>query len=86
MKLLGQQTKQLNHQGYLLFPKRFSVDDVILIKSQLPSVFIEEHPVNIVKQSSKVVITSMGLHLRDEVFAKLVRHPRLIDMAQQING
>lgn len=84
MKLSDQQIKQLNHQGYLVLPERFSVDEVEVIKSRLPSLFTEEHPANIVEQSSKVVRTSMGLHLRDEVFSKLVRHPRLIDMAQQI--
>ncbi len=28
----------------------------------------------------------MGLHLRDPVFAKLVRHPRLVEPALQILG
>jgi len=33
-----------------------------MINLRVPSVFIEEHPVHIVEQSSKAVRTSIGLH------------------------
>ena len=41
---------------------------------------------NIREKKSGVVRTAMGLHLRDETFARLVRHPRLVMPAQQIAG
>ncbi|NQU59241.1 MAG: phytanoyl-CoA dioxygenase family protein [Rhodospirillales bacterium] len=84
MKLSDQQIDEMNNQGFLILPERFSVEEVEMIKSRLPRLFAEQHPANIVEQSSNVVRTSMGLHLRDQVIAKLVRHPRLIEPAQQI--
>jgi ectoine hydroxylase len=84
MKLSDDQLEQLNHQGFLILPERFSVDEVEVIKSRLPNLFAEHHPANIIEQSSNAVRTSMGLHLRDEVFARLVRHPRLLEPAQQV--
>jgi len=84
MKLSNHQIDDLNQQGFLILPERFSADEVELIKSRLPRLFNEDNAANIVEQSTKVVRTSMGLHTRDEVFGKLVRHPRLIEPAQQI--
>ena len=84
MKLSDQQIEELNHQGFLILPDRFSIDEVDVIKSRLPELFAEQHPANIVERSSDVVRTSMGLHLRDEVYSRLVRHPRLIEPACQI--
>lgn len=84
MKLSDHQFEELNHQGFLILTERFSVDEVELIKSRLPRLFAENHSANIVERSSEVVRTSMGLHARDELFAKLVRHPKLIGPAQQI--
>jgi len=85
MKLSSHQIEELNQRGYLILPDIFSCDEVELIKSRLPRLFSEDNPANIVEQSSKVVRTSMGLHLRDDVFENLVRHPRLIEPAQQIH-
>ncbi len=84
MKLSDQQIEDLSGQGFLILPELFSVDEVDLVKSRLPALFAEEHPANIIEHSSKVVRTSMGLHLRDDIFSRLVRHPRLIEPIRQI--
>ena len=50
---------------------------------QLQSCY-ENHEANIIEKDSNEVRTAMGLHLRDDLFARLVRHPRLIQPAAQI--
>lgn len=84
MRLSEQQLKSLDEQGFLVLPELFSKQEVDLLRSRLPGLLLENHPANIVEQSSGEVRTSMGLHLRDEIYAKAVRHPRLIEPAQQI--
>ncbi|MGO1120360.1 phytanoyl-CoA dioxygenase family protein [Rhodovibrionaceae bacterium A322] len=84
MQLTDQQMADLDRNGFLILPDLFSSEEVDIIRSRLPELFAEAHPGNIVEQSSGVVRTTMGLHLRDEIFARLVRHPRLVKPAQQI--
>jgi ectoine hydroxylase len=86
MSLSRSQLQQLEEHGFLLLPQLFSTQEVALLRSRLPALFAEDHPGNIVEQSSGVVRTCMGLHLRDPVFAALVRHPRLVEPAMQIRG
>lgn len=54
------------------------------IRSRLPRLFSQRDKANVIERNSGVVRTAMGLHLRDELFADLVRHPRLIEPAQQV--
>jgi len=84
MKLSPEQLQSLDDNGYLILPELFSFAEVESLQNRLPNLFAEQHPANIIEQSSGAVRTSMGLHLRDPLFAKLVRHPRLIEPALQI--
>ena len=84
MKLSDQELRTLQTQGFLILPDRFSEDEVALLQAQMPDLLNEAHPANIIEQTSGVVRTSMGLHLRNEVFNQLVRHPKLVEPAYQI--
>lgn len=84
MRLTSQQLASLDRNGFLVIPDLFSGQEVSAIRSRLPHLISQSHPGNIVEKSSGVVRTTMGLHLRDPLFARLVRHPRLIQPAQQI--
>lgn len=84
MKLTSQELSSLDRNGFLVISDRFSGQEVNAIRSRLPHLISQSHPGNIVERSSGVVRTTMGLHLRDPLFAKLVGHPRLIQPAQQI--
>jgi len=86
MRLSAAQTTQLEEQGFLVLPDLFRRDEVSEIAARLPALFADGHPGNIVERSSGVVRTAMGLHQRDEIFAKLVRHPRLLGPAMQIRA
>jgi ectoine hydroxylase len=84
MKLSDRQLAQYHRDGFLLMPHLFSPPEVALIRARLPKLFSEQDPANIREKQSQEVRTAMGLHLRDEVFARLVRHPRLLEPAMQI--
>ena len=84
MQLSATQLSELQRSGYLILPGLFSETEVGLLHSRLPDLFSDGDPSNITERSSGQVRTSMGLHLRDDVYARLVRNPRLFTPAQQI--
>jgi ectoine hydroxylase len=84
MKLTTSERNALDRDGFLILPERFSKQEVNLIRDRLPALLAEDHPSNIVEQSSGEIRTTMGLHLRDDVFTSLVRHPRLVRPALQV--
>jgi len=86
MRLSEEQIETLNRQGFLVLPDLFSGAEVDALRSRLPAVFADGHAGNIVERESGQVRTSMGLHLRDEGFSALARHPRLVEPALQILG
>ena len=84
MQLTDDQCGALDRDGFLILPGVFSAEEVEAIRDRLPALFAQDHPGNIVEQSSGEIRTTMGLHLRDDLFAKLVRHPRLVAPALQV--
>lgn len=86
MKLTDRQLADLDRSGFLVLPDIFSAEEVSGIRTRLPALFAQDHPGNVIEKASGVVRTSMGLHLRDDLFAQLVRHPRLVGPALQILG
>ncbi len=86
MKLGDEQIRRFERDGFLLLPNLFSPREVELMRSALVPVFAETDPANIREKLSGEVRTAMGLHLRSAVYAKLVRHPRLLDPAFQLLG
>jgi ectoine hydroxylase len=86
MQLSAEQLQSLNTQGFLILPELFSSAEVDALRGRLPVVFADGHEGNIIERDSGEVRTSMGLHLRDERFDALVRHPRLVGPALQVRA
>ena len=78
MNLSGAQIRRFEQDGFLLLPNLFSAREVELMRAALIPAFAETTPANIREKMSGEVRTAMGLHLRSPVYAKLVRHPRLL--------
>lgn len=86
MKLSEGQLRDFGHAGFLVLPHLFSQAEVAAITAELPALLAEECLENIRETESGEVRTAMGLHLRNPVFGKLARHPRLVEPAMQIAG
>ncbi|MFZ0552897.1 MAG: phytanoyl-CoA dioxygenase family protein [Steroidobacteraceae bacterium] len=86
MRLTSEQLQSYEQDGFLILPKLFSADEVGVLRRAMDRVFRQDDRANIREKHSQVVRTAMALHLRDETFAKLVRHPRFVEPAQQIAG
>jgi ectoine hydroxylase len=86
MRLTSQQLADYDEFGYLLIPAVFTSDEARLLSDAYRRAAGEDHPANVVEKNTGAVRTAMALHLRDEVFARLVRHPRLLTPARQLTG
>ena len=86
MRLTATQLADFRTQGFLILPELFSRAEVDVLRAELPRLFAEDTPANIREKASGEVRTPMGLHLRSDAFARLCRHPRLVEPARQILG
>ena len=86
MKLTDAQLRQFNDDGFVIFPSLFSEDEVSLMRDELPRLFAERCDENYREKGGDEVRSAFGLHLRSEVYRRLVRHPRLIEPARQLCG
>lgn len=86
MNLSESQLAEFRENGFLLLPDLFSREETAILNQAKETIFAQETDANIIEKKSGEVRTAMGLHLRHEVYAKMVRHPRLVEPAQQILG
>lgn len=86
MRLTEDQLERFHGDGFLVLPNLFSREEAEILRRELLAIFAEDCPANIREKFGGEVRTAMGLHLRNEVFARLVRHPRLLEPAMQIAG
>ena len=86
MQLSNDQLASFEDQGFLVLPNLFSSDEVKEIKDVMGELFSEDNPANIMEAKGGQVRTAMGLHLRHDVFAGLVRDPRLVEPTYQLRG
>ncbi len=84
--LSADQLAAFRRDGVVVLPHRFRADEVAVMHDALDELLAEDVPQNIREKSSGVVRTAMGLHLRHEVFARLVHDPRLLAPAHQVLG
>jgi ectoine hydroxylase len=86
MKLAPEQVEQFDRDGYLFFPGRFSSDEVRLLSDAVPELYSRREVYNVREKDSDAVRTNFAAHLVSAPFARLARHPRLIDPVQQVLG
>ena len=86
MRLDEAQLASFEDDGFLVLPERFAPAEVEVLRRAHGAVTREDTPANVLEKKSGAVRTAMGLHQRDETFARLVRHPRLLEPAVQLLG
>ncbi len=83
-ELTPEQLEQFQNDGVIVLPERFDTGIIDEIDTALTELMAEDCAENIREKSSGVVRTAMGLHLRHELFMRLVNDPRLITPARQV--
>jgi len=86
MQLTTDQIRQFHEDGFLILPNLFSKPEIGRLQAHQQALFEEVCPENIREKKSGETRTAFALHRRNEAFADLSRHPRLIEPARQILG
>ena len=84
MKLTSEQIEQFDRDGYLFFPGLFSREEIAVLKAEVPRLYAEHRPENVREKGSDAVRTNFAAHLYSEPFARLARHPRMVEPVRQI--
>src|SRR5215510_8290309 len=86
MKLPETQIEQFDRDGYLFFPRLFSADEMRGLTDEVPRLYAEHRPENVREKGSDAVRTNFAAHMYSAPFARLARHPRMVEPVVQIFG
>ena len=86
MRLNPQQLESFDRDGYLFFPSLFSRDEIRVLTDEVPQLFAQHRPENVREKGAEAVRTNFAAHLYSLPFARLARHPRMIEPVMQIFG
>ncbi len=84
MQLNQKQIDQFAEQGYLFFPSLFSAEEINVLNAELDGIFSSHRPENVREKGSGVVRTSFGVHMYNAAFARLARHPRMVEPVKRL--
>ena len=86
MKLSSQQLEQFYREGYLFFPSLFTPPEIQTLLDEVPSLYAQRRPENVREKTGDVVRTNFAAHLYSAPFARLARHPRMVEPVKQLFG
>jgi len=86
MKLTAEQLERFDREGYLMFPGLFTPHEMRVLTDEVPRLYAQHRPENVREKGSDAVRTNFAAHMYSYPFAKLARHPRMIDPVVQLFG
>ena len=86
MKLASEQFAQFDRDGYLFFPSLFKPEEIAVLTEEVPRLYAQRRPENVREKTGDVVRTNFAAHMYSYPFAKLARHPRMVDPIVQLFG
>ena len=84
MKLTPQQLEAFERDGYLFFPSLFAPDEIQVLLDAVPHLYAQRRPENIREKTGDVVRTNFAAHMYSAPFARLARHPRMVEPVVQL--
>ena len=86
MQLTPEQQARFEAEGYLFFPGLFTADETCTLAQAVPELYARREAYNVREKGRDAVRTNFAAHLYSEPFAKLARHPRMIEPVQSLLG
>src|SRR5258705_9382621 len=86
MKLTPEQIAAFDRDGYLFFPSLFKPEEIKALTDEVPRLYAQHRPENVREKGSDAVRTNFAAHLYSKPFARLARHPRMVEPVRQIYG
>ena len=86
MKLSPEQLVQFDRDGYLFFPGLFTAEETQTLNDAVPELYNRREDYNVREKGKDAVRTNFAAHMYSKPFAKLGRHPRMIEPVQELLG
>jgi hypothetical protein len=86
MKLTPQQHAQFDRDAYLFFPGLFTLEETQTLNDAVPELYERREDYNVREKGKDAVRTNFAVHMYSEPFAKLGRHPRMIEPVEELLG
>jgi ectoine hydroxylase len=86
MKLTSEQLQQFDRDGYLFFEELFSKKEIQVLVDEVPNLYAQRRPENVREKTGDVVRTNFAAHMYSYPYAKLARHPRMVEPVKQLFG
>ncbi len=86
MNLSDTQVSEFHQPGYVFLRDVFSTDEIAALTRELEGIFAQDRPENVREKNGRAVRTTFAAHTFNEAFARLGRHPRLINPVMQLLG
>ncbi len=86
MNLSPQQITAFDRDGYLFFPALFTPEEVAHLTEAVPELYGRQEVYNVRERGSQAVRTNFAAHLYSAPFARLARHPRMVEPVERLFG
>ena len=86
MKLTDEQKEQFDREGYLFFPGLFTPDETRTLTDAVPELYARQEEYNVREKGTQSVRTNFAAHMYSAPFARLGRHPRMIEPVEDLLG
>jgi ectoine hydroxylase len=86
MKLTQAQIDSFDRDGYLFFPALFKPQEIKTLLDEVPALYAQRRPENVREKTGDVVRTNFAAHMYSAPFARLARHPRMVEPVKQLFG
>ena len=86
MKLTPEQKAQFDRDGYLFFPGLFTAAETQKLNDAVPELYQRREDYNVREKGKEAVRTNFAAHMYSEPFARLARHPRMIEPVEDLLG
>ena len=86
MQLTASQREEFEREGFLFFPALFTRAEIGALAREVPKIYAERRPEVVREKDGETPRTSFAAHTYNAAFAKLARHPRLVEPVEQLLG
>lgn len=84
MRLTKEQLEQFDREGHLFFPGLFSPEETKTLTDEVPRLYARREAFNVREKDSDAVRTNFAAHMYSEPFARLARHPRMVNPVMEL--
>jgi ectoine hydroxylase len=86
MKLSADQLEHFDREGSLFFPAQFTREEIKSLTDAVPDLYSRREAYNVREKGKEAVRTNFAAHMYSEPFARLARHPRMVQPVMDLFG